>query len=413
MQSHSAFSLTGRSFASIENFSSCCKVTDYQDIKSYLSRAVWGMREMASLLLFLLLMRIVQMWFVLIRSIQRWRWWAGGFLVVVELLMGVPAPGQTCDPAPAGLIGWWPGDGNANDIASTNNGTLEAGATADTPGINGDAFLFDGTDYVSIPDSPALHPTNLTIEAWVRCDLLDTPSDNSYPGQQYIIFHQNAEFENFEGFDLAKDRRPVYIATNDTWCFEVTSTTGDNVFLESTTIVQTNVWYHLAGVYGSMNGSNYIQLYVNGVLEGQTNVDFPVGYGNFPLYFATTGQSYYDHKFGGALDEIGFYNRALSSNEIAGIYAAGHAGKCKMPTAVSIGLSSGAQPSQVFPALTIGGLAGQAYGIQASATLPGATNDWVGLTNLTLSGSADVWLDPAPVSGQRFYRAVPGTISIP
>jgi Concanavalin A-like lectin/glucanases superfamily len=343
------------------------------------------------------------------QSLQKRCGWVGGFLVVAGLLLGVQARAQTCYPAPDGLVGWWPGDGNANDIASTNNGTLEAGATDDTPGINGDAFLFNGNDYVSIPDSPALHPANLTIEAWVRCDLLDTPSDNSYPGQQYIIFHQNAQFENFEGFDLAKDRRPVYIATNDTWCFEVTSTSGNNVFLESITLVQTNVWYHLAGVYGSVGGSNYIQLYVNGVLEGQTNVDFPVGYGNFPFYFATTGQSYYDHKFGGALDEIALYNRALSSNEIFSIYAAGRAAKCKEPTAVSIGLS-GAQPSA---ALTIGGLAGQPYGIQASISLPGSTNDWVGLTNLTLSGSADVWLDPAPVSGQRFYRAIPGTISIP
>jgi hypothetical protein len=343
-------------------------------------------------------------------SLQVRGWWAGGLLLVAGLLMAVHAPAQTCYPAPDGLISWWPGDGNANDIASTNDGTLEAGATADTPGIDGLAFLFDGTDYVSIPDAPALHPTNLTIEAWVRCDLLDTPSENSYPGQQYIIFHQNAQSENFEGFDLAKDRRPVYIATNDTWCFEITSTTGDNVFLESTNIVQTNVWYHLAGV----RGSNYIQLYVNGVLEGQTNVDFPVGYGNFPLYFATTGESYYDHKFGGALDEIGFYDRALSSNEIAAIYAAGHAGKCKMPTAVSIGLSPGAQPPQVFPALTIGGLAGQAYGIQAASSLPGSTNQWIGLTNLTLSTSADVWIDTNLATGvQRFYRAIPGTISVP
>lgn len=328
------------------------------------------------------------------------------------LLAAIRLPAQSCDPAPDGLIGWWPGDGGANDIAGTNNGTLEGGATADSPGVVGTAFLFDGTNgYVSIPDSPALHPTNLTIEAWVRCDLLDTPSDNSYPGQQYIIFHQNANAVNFEGFDLAKDREPVYVGTNDTWCFEVTSATGDNVYVESVTYVQTNVWYHLAGV----RGSNYIQLYVNGILEGQTNVDFPVGYGNFPLYFATTGQSYYDHKFGGALDEIALYNRALSSNEIAAIYAAGYHGKCKTPTAVSIALSPGtSQPPQLFPELTIGGLAGQAYGIQASSSLLTLTNGWVGLTNQTLSGSTGVWLDPAPASaGQRYYRVLSGTIPVP
>lgn len=326
--------------------------------------------------------------------------------------MALRLPAQNCDPAPSGLISWWPGDGNANDIASTNDATLYGNATDDTPGINGSCFWFDGTNsYALIPDAPSLHPANLTIEAWVRCDLLNTPSENSYPGQQYIIFHQNAEDSNFEGFDLAKDRRPPGSGTNDTWCFEVTSTTGDNVFVENTTPIQTNVWYHLAGV----RGSNYIQLYVNGVLANQTSVDFPVGYGNHPMYLATTGESYYDHKFGGALDEIGFYDRALSSNEIAAIYAAGPSGKCKMPVAVALGMTNDAsQPPQSLAQVTVAGLAGQSYGIQAASSLSASSNDWVGLTNQTLSTSADIWVDPNPATdGQRFYRVLPGTISVP
>jgi hypothetical protein len=344
-------------------------------------------------------------------SLQPRRPWVTGLLLAAGLLPAVRVSAQTCDPAPSGLISWWPGDGNANDIASTNNATLQGGATATNAGFVDSCFVFDGTNgYAAIPDAPSLHPTNLTIEAWVRCDLLDTPTTTSYPGQQYVIFHQNAEEYNFEGFDLAKDRRPQYVATNDTWSFEMTSVDGENVYLESQTFVQTNVWYHIAGV----RGSNYIQLYVNGVLEAQSNVDFPVGYGNFPLYFATTGQSYYDHKFAGALDEVGFYDRALSSNEIAAIYAAGRGGKCKTPTVVSIGLSPGAQPPQMFPTLTIGGLAGQTYGIQASSSPLASSNTWVGMTNMTLPGSTGLWSDPAPVAGgQRFYRALPGTISVP
>jgi len=335
-------------------------------------------------------------------------------LLAAGLLLAARVPAQICVPAPAGLIGWWPGDGGANDIAGAHNGTLNGGATANATGVVGTAFLFDGTNgYVSIPDSPALHPTNLTIEAWVRCDLLDTPSvpGISYPGQQYIVFKQNTNFYNFEGFVLAKDRHPPHLGTNDTWCFETTSVSGSNVFLESVTTVRTGVWYHVAGV----RGSNYIQLYVNGQLEGQTNVDFPVGYGNFPLYFATSGQSYWDHKFAGALDEVALYNRALSASEIAAIYAAGRQGKCKTPTLVSIGLSTGMSlPPEQHPALTIAGLAGQAYGIQAFSSPLRPTNAWIGLTNLMLPGPTDVWLDPAPAtSQQRFYRALPGTISIP
>lgn len=323
--------------------------------------------------------------------------------------MAANVPAQVCDPIPSGVISWWPGDTNANDIASTNNGFLEGGATAGNPGFDEGCMVFDGTNGLcEIPDEPSLHPTNLTIEAWVRCDSRDAASNGGYPGQQYIIFHQNVNPGNFEGFDLAKDRRPPYVGTNDTWCFEVTSVTGTitNIFVESTNYVYTNIWYHLAGV----RGSNYIALYVNGVLQQQTNLDFAQSYGPYPMYFADTGESYYDPKFAGALDEVAFYNRALSSNEIYAIYAAGHGGKCKTPTAIAIGLTDGAsQQSQ----LTIGGLPGQNYGIQTTSSL-GATNDWIGLTNLTLSTSANIWLDPAPATNtEKFYRVLSGIVPVP
>ena len=74
------------------------------------------------------------------------------------------------------------------------------------------------------------------------------------------------------------------------------------------------------------------QLSVNGQLERQTNVSFPQDYGVLPLFFGSSGQTYWDHKFRGLLDEVSLYNRALSSNEIAAVYAIGAVGKCKAVT---------------------------------------------------------------------------------
>ena len=244
-----------------------------------------------------------------------------------------------CTPPPPGLVGWWPGDGNANDIAGTNNGILRGGATAAAPGVVGQAFQFDGTNaYVQIPDSPAFHPTNLTVEAWVLFRTLDTPGHGTYPGQDYIVFKQNSRSSYFEGIALEKDRYPPNVGTNDTFCWETSSASGGLVFLESVTTIRTNVWYFVAGV----RGSNYIQLYVNGKLEAQAAVSFPQDYGNLPLYFGTSGESYYDCKFGGLLDEVSLYNRALTSNEIAAVYAAGSAGKCRSleSSSTSLGVST-------------------------------------------------------------------------
>ena len=44
-----------------------------------------------------------------------------------------------------------------------------------------------------IPDSPVFHPTNLTVEYWVRFASLDSAgSGGSPPGDQYVVFKQNS-----------------------------------------------------------------------------------------------------------------------------------------------------------------------------------------------------------------------------
>jgi hypothetical protein len=230
---------------------------------------------------------------------------------------------NSCDPAPTNIVGWWPGDGNANTLVGTNNGVLEGGATATNTGYVGQAFSFDGTNaFVEIPDAPALDPTNLTVEAWVLFHSLDSPALGGSPmGEQYIIFKQNTRSTGFEGYYIGKERG----SSGDYFVFTVTSAAGQTEEVDSSTPIVTNTWYHVAAV----RGSNYIQLYVNGAFIGQSAATAPQDYGTEPLFFGTSGVSSWDHKLNGRLDEVTLYNRALGSNEIAAIYAAGSFGKCK------------------------------------------------------------------------------------
>ena len=254
----------------------------------------------------------------------------GGVLTAAAAALVAANAWGSCFPPPAGLVGWWPGEGNANDIQGTNNGILQGGATASAIGVVGQTLGFDGTNsFVQIPNNAALQPANLTIEAWVRFNSLDSAGSGGAPaGDQYIVFKQNAQTWNFEGFDLSKTR----VTGGDVFRFLVTSASAQSVEIHSATMVTTGVWYHVAAV----RGSNYTQIYVNGNLERQTNVTFAQSYGSLPLYFGTSGQSYWDRKFKGLLDEVSLYNRALSSNEVAAIYAAGAAGKCKAVNGLSI-----------------------------------------------------------------------------
>lgn len=243
---------------------------------------------------------------------------AYGSATSAAVTLTVNSSSSSCDPVPSGIISWWPGEGNANDIIGTNDGILENGVTF-TEGVVGEAFHFNGSNQdVQIPYSISLEPTNITVECWVKLDALASPVAE-YPGLQYIVFKQNSRGGNFEGYDLEKNR----IDGQDVFRFQVTSVDGQQVPAASTTIPQPGVWYHLAGTY---DGSA-VKIYVNGVLEGTNVAGFPMNYGTEPVYFGTTGEGY-DGRLEGALDEVSIYNRALSAGEIAAIYQAGSNGKC-------------------------------------------------------------------------------------
>ena len=67
----------------------------------------------------------------------------------------------------------------------------------------------------------------------------------------------------------------------------------------------------------------------------------------------------------------------------------------------------------LYPGITIGGTVGQIYGIQSSTNLS-ETNGWIGVTNVQLSAPIQTWYDPQPDSlSSKFFRVVPGPISIP
>src|SRR5437016_4264993 len=76
-----------------------------------------------------------------------------------------------CVAPPAGLISWWPGDGNALDLQGGNNGTLKNGATF-APGLVGQAFSFDGIDgYLDYGTQSNLNfaaGSAFTIDGWVK-----------------------------------------------------------------------------------------------------------------------------------------------------------------------------------------------------------------------------------------------------
>jgi hypothetical protein len=322
---------------------------------------------------------------------------------IAILIVAVPPP---CAPVPSGLVSWWPGDGNANDLAGTNNGAWQGSATTSILGMVGQAFSFDGTnDFVQIPDAPELNPTNLTIEAWVLFSSLDSDgSGTSPPGQQYIVFKQNSGGNTSGGYQLGKART----ADGDVFSFVVSSAPDQPCSLQSTTLVATSVWYHVAGV----RDSNFTGLYVNGELESETNVDFPQDYGTNALFFGSSGDPFWDSKFAGLLDEVSLYNRALSADEISAIYNAGAGGKCleaaftTQPESQTVLVGS----NVTFTATARGPALSYQWLFNGTNVLAGATDSTLSLASLTLFQSGQYSLIASNLAGAVFSQ--PATLTV-
>jgi hypothetical protein len=60
-------------------------------------------------------------------------WWSElklGGLILLSILLVASVVTQTvpsCVTPPSGMVSWWPGEGDANDIQGGNDGTLENG----------------------------------------------------------------------------------------------------------------------------------------------------------------------------------------------------------------------------------------------------------------------------------------------
>ena len=86
-------------------------------------------------------------------------------------------------------------------------------------------------------------------------------------------------------------------------------------------------WTHVAIVYQNHQPT----LYVNGVLVRTGLVSTTASYPLTSLGEGGSGPALDYGYYAGLLDEVSIYNRALSASEIATIYNAGSAGKCRLP----------------------------------------------------------------------------------
>ncbi len=223
---------------------------------------------------------------------------------------------QEINTGEAGLVAWYPFEGNANDATPyANHGAIGGNPVFEPvthPNGGSQNIKFDGNmDSVLVPNAVQLISDYTTVSFWIRVDGTNTADAEAYvldfghwsqrwkislPQHHKIVWTTNGNNAQF----------PVFIHDMDS---------GDGNELTP------GFWWYVTMVH---DGTNDI-IYINGEQVNSlptatklNSTSLPFGMGSNPV----EGGQY----FIGALDEVKIYNKALTAQEILKLYTTGTTG---------------------------------------------------------------------------------------
>ena len=231
-----------------------------------------------------------------------------------------------------GLVAAYNFSGNAQDSGPNGiNGTVHSAVlTTDRFGNVNCAYVFNGTNaYIEIPDNDVFSvPTtgDFSISVWMRPDVLQFPKNES----GYVHWMGKGTSSGSTGNQEWAFRMYNYVLTNapppdDTrtnrtsfYLFNNIGGQGAGSYVQEP--VAAGTWYHYVAVVSTP--ANAITWYKNGVKKDQDCFNCSPYFiipqnSNAPVRVGTRNLTSY---FQGAIDDIYFYNRVLTTNEIKSLY---------------------------------------------------------------------------------------------
>ncbi|MDD3642538.1 MAG: chitobiase/beta-hexosaminidase C-terminal domain-containing protein [Candidatus Krumholzibacteria bacterium] len=225
-------------------------------------------------------------------------------------------PGETAEATFTiipGLVAYYPFEGNAEDGSGNGHHGTAYGAVyvADRFGIPDAACQFDGTDdYVELPDESAFDFTEFTVSFWTRITTLPVVGGPSTPGY-YCVVNKGANFGNYT-VRLSKTGGATYCNLSYTH-----QTSGGNWVMGCYENVYLNQYRHIV-----VTLSDEVRCYFDGALScTSTGMTAPL-LNNGAVLIGKNDSVTNPWHFNGIVDDVRFYNRALSDAEIADLYEA-------------------------------------------------------------------------------------------
>ncbi len=217
-----------------------------------------------------------------------------------------------------GLVGWFPFNGNSNDYSSQNNNGTNFGATltSDRFGNINSAYDFNGiNNYISVNDNSSLQlSSSFTISIWHYDKTLNIDSWNNMKIGTLLSKVQSNQADGFWINALNTNSGVLSCSNNSKTTQQVCL--GNSGF-SSLTCIDTNNWKNLICTFS--NGS--CKIYLNGVLvNNSTTTISNVPLNNYPMFFGFMFQASQSAYYHGKIDDIGIWNRALTTQEITNLY---------------------------------------------------------------------------------------------
>ena len=239
--------------------------------------------------------------------------------------------------AAANLVAYWKFNGNPNDSSGNgHNGTVMAGHAffgAGTPALTADrfgnanrAYHFDNGGNIEVPYATSLNPSSMSISLWVK---MDTTTRANVNANRYMI-----AMNRWNGWKFQTQPGLPFFTVHAIETGPPVDTTYYDRDDAGTALTDPTKWYHLVVTFTPGEED----FYINGSLVKQwTNVPgTPINISSNPInitigsdlptnkYLTTdaTGNFLVDYGgfWTGDMDDVMFYNIALTGPQVASIY---------------------------------------------------------------------------------------------
>ena len=230
-------------------------------------------------------------------------------------------PADECLIPPPGMTSWWAGDDNAQDFIGNHHGTAVGGASY-AAGKVGQAFSLDGiNDYFYFGTAAGNFATsNFSIDFWVK----------SSSAGRHTLLGKREGCTSGRWWDAALISGKIVFSIEDVWL-------GPGVSFSSNSSVNDGEFHHVTLV----REGSVLSIYIDGVLDKaldgslappfSSSITGPFLSNTAPLLMGISPclGSGGVTAFGGQLDEVELFGRALAPQEIKALFEAGSRGKCK------------------------------------------------------------------------------------